>query len=80
MSPLIVCVNNRLRAVADKQRIIKKQYFSLKKLLRWSGLMARAKRDNSKQMADKTLNNPLKVMNPNGSMRKEIMSKLMIQW
>jgi hypothetical protein len=66
--------------MADKQKIIKKLYFSLKKLLGRSDLMPRAKRDNSKQIADKTLNNPLKVMNPNGSMSKEIMNKLMIQW
>ena len=79
MSPLIVCVNNRLRTVADKQRIIKKLYFSLKKLLGRSGLIPSANSDKSKQIAERIPNKPLKVMKPKGSISKEIMSKLIIQ-
>jgi hypothetical protein len=79
MSPLIVCVNNRLRTVADKHRIIKKLYFSLKKLLGWFELNPRANSDKSKQIADKTPNKPLKVIKPKGSTSKEIMNKLKIE-
>jgi hypothetical protein len=79
MSPLIVCVANRLSAVADKHRIIKKLYFSLKKLLGWSEFIPRANSDKSRQIADRTPNKPLKVMKPKGSISKEIMNKLMIQ-
>jgi hypothetical protein len=65
--------------MADKHRIIKKLYFSLRKLLGWSELIPRANSDKSKQIADKTPNKPLKVIKPNGSISKEIMNKLMIQ-
>ena len=79
MLPLIACVNKRLKIVADKYRIIKKLYFSLKKLLGWSELIPRANSDKSKQIADKTPNKPLKVIKPKGSTSREIMNKLMIQ-
>ena len=65
--------------MADKHRIIKGLYFSLKKSLGWSVLIQRAKRDKSKQRADKMPNSPLKVINPKGSINKEIMNKLMTQ-
>jgi hypothetical protein len=65
--------------MAEKHKIIKKLYFSLKKELGNSGLIISASSDRNKQIAAKIPNKPFKVIKPNGRAIKEIMNKLMIQ-
>ena len=57
--PLMSCVVRIVIGVTIKQKIIRFEYFSLKKEFENSDLINRATIDNTKQIADRTPNKPL---------------------